>query len=202
MPRIRASSIKEHKELTRRQLLDSAQELFRIQGYEGTALGDVAALVGVGRTTIYEYFRDKEDLLASLVEETLPALIEDVVSSVSRGQPAGDQLAELASGMVEFVAIEPTLGVLLHTAVPSLSPDAQQRVRDAHEGLAAEFSRIYRTGVEDGDLRSLPPDVAGQFLQDLIMSAAKVLIRLPDPTTRLPEVRDAMRSVLLHGFSS
>ncbi|MFQ5967113.1 MAG: TetR/AcrR family transcriptional regulator [Acidimicrobiia bacterium] len=201
MPRIRAATIAEHKALTRTELLDAAEDLFSRHGYEATSLGDVAAFVGIGRTTVYEYFTDKEDLLASLVEERLPELIDQVVVGIPQRAPAADQLSELAVRMIEFVATEPTLGVLLHRAVPKLSEEAQERVRVAHEGLAREFGRVYRLGVEAGELRSVPKDLAGRLIQDIIMSAAKVLNEDPDPTSRMDEVSGAARTVLLHGLS-
>ncbi len=201
MPRIRAATIAEHKALTRLELLDAAEELFSHHGYEDTSLGDVAAYVGIGRTTVYEYFTDKEDLLASLVEERVPELIEEVLSGIPHTAPAPEQLSLLATRMIEFVATEPTLGVLLHRAVPKLSDAAQERVRSAHEGLAAEFGRIYSNGVRGGDLRNLPADLAGRLIQDIIMSAAKVLNEDRDPMRRMDEVAAATRAVLLHGFA-
>ncbi|HEY5578381.1 MAG TPA: TetR/AcrR family transcriptional regulator [Acidimicrobiia bacterium] len=201
MPRIRAASIAEHKALTRDELLDAAEVLFSRHGYEGSSLGDVAAFVGIGRTTVYEYFADKEDLLASLVEGRLPKLVEQVVEGIPQDAPPSKQLSELASRMIEFVATEPTLGVLLHRAVPKLSEGAQARVRAAHEGLAREFARVYRKGVQAGELRSMPPDLAGRLMQDLIMSAARVLNDDRDPSRRLEEVVNASVAVLLEGFT-
>ena len=201
MPRIRAATIAEHKVRTRTELLDAAEDLFSRHGYEATSLGDVAAFVGIGRTTVYEYFTDKEDLLASLVEERLPALVDEVVGGIPQDASTAEQLSELSARMIEFVATEPTLGVLLHRAVPKLSEDAQERVRVAHEGLAREFARIYRQGVQAGELRAVPPDLAGRLIQDVIMSAAKVLNDDRDPTRRLDEVAASTQAVLLHGLA-
>ncbi len=202
MPRIRAASIEQHKELTRQELLEAAEELIGLHGYEHVSLGDVAAAVGIGRTTVYEYFRDKEDLLATLVEETLPQTIDDMVSEIPADLPYRDRLAALAVRMVEFVATDPTLGLILHREVAKLSVEAQDRVAVAHRGLSGEFVSIYRGGVQAGELKSLPPDFVGRFLQDLIMSAANVLIDSPEPISRRDEVTEAMVSVLLDGIAT
>lgn len=202
MPRIRAANIEEHKELTRAQVLQEAERLFGESGYEDVALGDVAAAVGIGRTTLYDYFRDKEDLLATLVEETLPATIENLVQQIPDGLSWRERLAALSVAMVDFVATDPTLGLILHREVAKLSVEAQERVARAHRGLSAEFVTIYRNGVEYGELKALPYDLVGRFLQDLIMSAAKALIDSPDPAARRTEVTDAMVAVLLTGMGT
>lgn len=60
----------------------------------------------------------------------------------------------------------------------------------------------YRQGVEQGRLRPLSPDIAGRFINDLVMAAAKVLIAAPDPAARFPEVADALGEVLLYGLTA
>ena len=202
MPRIRAASIAEHKVITRALILEMAQELFATWGYEETSFGDIAAAVGIGRTTLYDYFTDKDDLLASLVEETLPPTIRRMVEQVPQDIPPAERLRLLVIRMVEFVALEPTLGLLLHREVPKLSASAQERVASAHQSLAREFIDTYRAGVEAGDLKRLPPGLAGRFLNDMTMSAAQVLIDSENPTEALPTIAEVMADLLFDGLST
>lgn len=202
MPRIRAGNIEEHKELTRGQILDAAQDLFSEHGYQETSLGDIAAFVGIGRTTLYEYFRDKEDLLASLVDETLPQVFADMAEQLDSDAPFIDQLAELTVRLTEWVVTDPTLGLLLHREVPRLSDATQERIRVAHENLSKEYARIYRGGVMGGEMRALPWDLAGRFVQDLVMSASKVLLDAEDPQVRMREVCDSMVDFLKNGIGA
>lgn len=201
MPRIRAGNIAEHKELTRSQVLDAAQRLFHDLGYQNTSLGDIAALVGIGRTTLYEYFSDKEDLVVSLVESELPKLLHRLVESIDPNVPYAEQLSALATGMVRFVATDPTLGVILHRDIPKLSRNAQLRVRDAHAEFMQAFGRIYTAGVGAGELRSIRPDLVARFLQDLIMSGGRYLMSQPRPADRMEEVTGALKEFLFHGLS-
>lgn len=200
MPRIRAASIAEHKVITRALILETAQELFGTWGYRDTSFGDIAAAVGIGRTTLYDYFADKDDLLASLVEETLPPTIKAMVEQVPSDLPPTERLHRLIASTVEFVALEATLGRLLHREVPKLSESAQQRVANAHQILAREFIDAYRAGVEAGTLKQLPPGLAGRFLNDMIMSAAQVLIDSDHPADDLATVTGAMSDLVFNGL--
>jgi AcrR family transcriptional regulator len=202
MPRIRAGNIEEHKELTRGQILEAAQDLFSEHGYQDTSLGDIAAFVGIGRTTLYEYFKDKEDLLASLVDETLPEVFQEMADQLDTSDSFLDQLADLAVRLTEWVVTDPTLGLLLHREVPRLSDTTQERIRVAHENLSKEYARIYRGGVMGGEMRALPWDLAGRFVQDVVMSASKVLLDSEDPQKRMREVCDAMVDFLKNGIGT
>src|SRR6516162_3614916 len=59
----------QEKQTLRQTILTAAGELFLEQGYERFSLRKVAERVGYSPTTIYLYFRDKDDLLFTVVEE-------------------------------------------------------------------------------------------------------------------------------------
>lgn len=197
MPKIRAASIDEHKELTRRSLLDAAWHLIDDAGTAEVPLGEVALLAGVGRTTFYDYFDDRDDVIASLVEEKLPDVIADLIDSVPEDLDTTVRLARLASRTVEFVATDRVFGLILHREVGRMGLEAQRRIRDSHGQLATELSSIYVKGVEEGVFRPMPGYLAGRLIQDTIMSAARALI---DDETRLAEVTEGVEAFLLGGL--
>lgn len=63
----------------RRRILDAARRVFARRGFAATRMSDVATQAKVGKGTLYEYFRGKEELFANLVltvaREALEALI-------------------------------------------------------------------------------------------------------------------------------
>ncbi|HUP14669.1 MAG TPA: TetR/AcrR family transcriptional regulator [Acidimicrobiia bacterium] len=198
MPRIRASSIEEHKVLTRRQILEAARTLLAETGNSDLNLGDLAAVAGIGRTTLYEYFRDRDDLVASLVEDALPGVIAGLVGQMDRRKSPDELLLDLAELVVEFVATDPVLGVILHREVPRLGSNAQDRIRLAHTDLSAAMMGTYQSAEAAGRFRSIAPDLAGRLIQDTIMSFARSVIMAPD---RLPEIRAELRSFLQGGLT-
>ena len=201
MPRIKASTIEEHRQNTRRALFSAAHDLFGRLGYSGTTLGDIADHAGIGRTTFYDYYVDKDDLLASLVEESLPQVFETMIRDIPGHLPRRQQLAALAVSMVEFVATDPVFGVILHQDVPRLSPEAQRRIAATHRNLITEFARIYGEGVREGEFRQMPFDLAGHFMIDVVMSGARTMLRSEEPKQRFHEVADETVAFLLGGLS-
>jgi AcrR family transcriptional regulator len=199
MPRIRAASIPEHKAMTRRQILDATRDLLAATGTADFDLAELAANVGIGRTTLYEYFRDRDDLIASLVEEELPEVIADLTSAVPAGTSPDQQLLRLAELTVEFVATDPVLGLILHREVPRLGPNAQDRIRMAHTDLSASLIGLYLNAVAAGTFRPVAPDLAGRLIHDLTMSAARSVIAAPE---RLSEVAANLRQFLARGFAA
>lgn len=196
MPRIRAASIDEHKEQTRRALLDAAWRVIADAGTAEVPLGEIALCAGIGRTTFYDYFDDRDDVIASLVEQELPGVIAELIESVPDGAVA-ERLAALTTATVEFVATDPVFGIILHREVGRMSLEAQERIRRSHADLAHELAGLYKTGAEQGIFRPLPPYLAGRLIQDTIMSAARTLIDDPD---RRNAVTSGVREFLLGGL--
>ena len=197
MPKIRAASIDEHKELTRRSLLDAAWRIIDEAGTAEVPLGEIALGAGVGRTTFYDYFDDRDDVIASLVEEKLPDVIAELIDSVPDELETEQRLAKLASATVEFVATDRVFGVILHREVGRMGTEAQERIKESHAELATELASIYRVGVSQGVFRPMPAYLVGRLIQDTIMSAARVLI---DDDSRREEVTEGVEAFLLGGL--
>jgi AcrR family transcriptional regulator len=65
---------------TREAILAAAYERFGTYGYQRTTVADVAEAAGVSVGTVYQYFRDRSDLVAALVRRA--------VRVIAAGEPA------------------------------------------------------------------------------------------------------------------
>jgi hypothetical protein len=59
---------------------------------------------------------------------------------------------------------------------------------------------LYEEGVVAREFREMPADLAGRFIQDTIMSAARSVISARDPQERTPMVILHLRQFLLGGL--
>jgi len=59
------------RELTRRNLLDAAAQVFAREGFHGASLDDIAAAAGFTKGAVYSNFKSKDDLFLALLEHHL-----------------------------------------------------------------------------------------------------------------------------------
>jgi TetR/AcrR family fatty acid metabolism transcriptional regulator len=74
----------------RKRILQAAVKVFARKGYFAAKVAEIAAKAGVADGTIYLYFRNKEDILVSLFDESMAlhlARLKDELRTV-RGAPA------------------------------------------------------------------------------------------------------------------
>ena len=189
------------REETRNALFDAALESFASYGFRETTHADIAAEVGIGRTTFYEYFESTEDLLVQLVEERLPVVVAEIVDSLSAQDEPRERMRELAIRTVEFVGTD-HLGLMLHTESMTLSDDAKMRVAVAHAGLVGAFTAAFSDGVEAGVFRDLPLRVAGQLMFQTVMGAGRAIMDAEDPESQVHETAGIAVEFLIRGLSA
>ncbi len=182
-------------------MFDAARDLIADIGYSEMSHADITAAVGIARTTFYEHFTSKEDLLIQLVRRDLPSTVEDILAAVDADLPPDVRLWQLAEKMVEFVGTD-HMGLILHTEVPRLSPEAQRGIAEAHEGLASEFAAVYRAGVEQGLFAAYPPRLAGRMIEQIIMTGGKVVMDSPDPATQVGAIAKDAATMLVSALSA
>lgn len=182
-------------------MLDAAKELIAEIGYGEMSHSDITAAVGMGRTTFYEHFSSKEDILIALVRRDLPPLTVDILQSVDASLPPDDRLAQLTYEMVRFVGTD-HIGLILHTEVPRLSPEAQRDIADAHAGIADEFTSIYRTGVEHGLFRMITPSLAGRMMEQIVMTGGKVVMNAVDPAGEVDAIASETSKIMISALAA
>jgi len=179
--------------------VEAAGEIFARLGYSATTHADLAAAAGIGRTTFYEYFDSKEEVLIHLVESAIPELSNEIFAGLEDLEPA-EQLSTLVVRMIEFVGTDP-LGLILHTEVPRLPDEVQRRMAAAHAPLSRQFAHVYRGGVDDGSFVEMDPKLAAHLIYESIMTAGRVLKATADPKQHVHRIAEAASGFVMRGFA-
>ena len=177
-------------------MLDAARELIAEIGYASMSHADITAAVGMGRTTFYEHFSSKEDLLIELVRRDLPPLTVEIVTSIDHDAAPDERLHELSVKMVSFVGTD-HIGLILHTEMPRLSGEAQRAIAEAHGGVAREFTAVYNAGVEADIFRQMPTRLVGRMMEAIIMTGGRLVMDSPDPGAEVESIATDTADILV-----
>lgn len=72
--------------LSSQRIRDIALELFTKKGYEGASLADIAELVGIKKSSIYNHYKSKDDLFLTICETSSQADIASIKSFFEKNQ--------------------------------------------------------------------------------------------------------------------
>jgi AcrR family transcriptional regulator len=180
------------------RIIDAALEEYGQQGWSGFTMDGVARRAGVGKSTVYLRWQDKDSLLTAAVHSSSHAL-----GMVDTGSMRGD-LEELAANMMRHFR-EPagwaTLRITIDTA------GATQRLGTFAEEVTDQFrefaDRIVRRAIERGEV---PADLDSRLIADCVYGPVVIqslAARLERRTLEDPEVEERVAEivdVVLHGL--
>jgi AcrR family transcriptional regulator len=142
------------------QILLTAARLFRLYGYHGTSMQDLAEALGLQRGSLYHYIESKEEILYTLMKEAIETFIRQVEPIVLSSQPAAQRLRNaVAAHLRVLVSLTDAVAVFLHE-LKALGSSNQQHIvalRDHYEGL---YRKLLAEGIADGSFRPIEPKVA------------------------------------------
>jgi len=82
------------KDFNRETILKIAQEIFSKYGYKKTTLDDIANAVRKGKSSLYYYFKSKEDLFQAVIMKEVEVLARELDKVVNRNTDPVDKLRD------------------------------------------------------------------------------------------------------------
>lgn len=176
------------KTRTRRQILDVAANILEREGAHAVSTRSVAAAAGIRAASLYQFFEDKDGLLAALAGHAFDLYLAGKHALT----PTDDPVADMRQGWdmhVEFGLRHPAFYLLMFgTDQPGRRPPAAAQ---AHDLLLGFLDRVAAAG----RLR-VPPARAAQLCMAAVTGATLVLIGTP-AADRDPEISPRMRDILI-----
>lgn len=103
----------QNKTQTRRKLmLDTALELFREVGFEAASMSQIAARVGGSKTTLYNYFSSKEELLLEAMLASAKQYAEEVRQLLQESDDFSTQLHRFVYSLIKLINAPETTQIL------------------------------------------------------------------------------------------
>ena len=134
-------------ELSRNRILDAATEIAAERGYDGTSIGAVSAKCGLPASSIYWHFKDKDDLIAAVIERSFANWLQ--VWQLPKEVVARDRLVEAAVRTAKAVSDSPDflrLGLMLALERRPVEPRARamfvQVRQQAFEALSSSIGEL------------------------------------------------------------
>ncbi|MFG2019127.1 TetR/AcrR family transcriptional regulator [Actinomadura geliboluensis] len=94
----------QHGEQSRQRILDATVEIAAERGYEGTSIALVSERSGLPRSSIYWHFRDKDDLLAAVIERSYHLWRDRLFAAASARTLGPDRAAGLREAFAALAA--------------------------------------------------------------------------------------------------
>ena len=132
-------------ELSRERILDAATEIAAERGYEGTSIALVSAKCGLPASSIYWHFKDKDDLIAAVIERSFGRWLSawqvpDEGTAKERTVGFAVQVAKALLDSPDFIR----LGLMLALERRPVEPRARAMFLQARAQAFFQLTQLFR----------------------------------------------------------
>jgi AcrR family transcriptional regulator len=180
------------------RVADTARELFAERGYQQVTMEDIAVSLGMARTTLYDYFKSKEEILY--------ALIEQHVAVGSEPPPPGslpNRLAVCMAGSLRRLGTNFDLYRILFTEHPVLGDELGGRLQEWQQLVLGTVQDAIHQAMDAGEYSPRGGPEAALFMYQALLSQRlnSLLLAGPDGVRHLDPEAEAgsLVELLIHG---
>lgn len=147
------------KEKRRSDIIDAAEKIFFLKGYEDSTVDDIAELAELSKGTIYVYFNSKEEILQEVVHRGHGVLMEVFKEAAGAHETGIDRVAAIGNAYTKFSREHSDYLEIL------LSYHGEYRMSVDEDNPLSVLVRAIKSGIDDGSIRSsLDPVKTGIIL--------------------------------------
>lgn len=168
----------EKDDVISREIITAAQEVFRRDGYIKVTMQDIAKIVGKGRSTIYYYFKNKQEVFEAVVIFEFSTIYDKASAEMTKSKTFSQNLLEYNNlKLKEVIKLLKVYSSLLDDMRenPKLIHDVK-RLLDANE--ASLFKQLLFWGVLNKDIGEMPVHEMDYLAQSLVTALSSLELEL------------------------
>jgi AcrR family transcriptional regulator len=174
------------------RIIQGASPLFFSNGVRSMTMSDVARSLGISKRTLYEAFRDKEELLEACIDAHVKRM-DDEMEALAAGP---ENIIDIVMRMYAMQLRE--VGDLQRSVVHDLKkyhPALYRKIQSRQSHVPAAFTALLDRGVDEGLIRD---DLNFEIMLWLIKAQFKALVEDAFLPTNKYTIDEFSRAILLN----
>jgi AcrR family transcriptional regulator len=170
------------KESRRENIVNAAEKIIQVKGFEGMTMDDVAVIAELGKGTIYLYFKNKTDLYHAVVCRGLRLLKNIFEKTIKKKATGIENLIAIGQAYYNFCFDYPLhFNAMMHQEVLEVEWEKHveyEGVRCCEEVINQIFAlmaELVGKGIKDGSIR---PDLQPQKLTILLWAQTTGVLKM------------------------
>jgi AcrR family transcriptional regulator len=190
--------MQQRSEETRNHILEAAQRLFSLNGYDATGVAEICQAAGVSKGAFYHHFPSKQAIFMDLLENWL-AVMDDGLQAISQGEQDVPhilmQMTEILTAV--FQTADGRLPMFLEYWLQASRDEAISKATIApYRHYQEFFTALVQRGMDEGSFRDVDPQITAQTLVALAMGLLLQGLLIPHGANWPQAPRQCMQIIL------
>jgi AcrR family transcriptional regulator len=199
------ASIKE--DLIQEEILQAAKRLFAVHGLAKVTMDDVAKAIGKGRSSLYYYYKSKDEIFDAVVKIEIKEMLETLEQAVDAETTVKNKIQAFVSA--KFIMLREK-GSFFNAIKVGMDADTLtdfNKNKVAYHNLimkleSAVFTRIFTEGIRRREIKAIDKKDMGSLIYILLSSIRGLRneMNLPDNLRKPEPVIARFVQLVMHGL--
>ncbi len=183
--------------LTDEEIDRRRHEVFRLalpvmmqKGFSETSMREIADAAGIGKSTLYDYFRSKDEVLLFVLEEEMESLYDGALEISIQPLPAIEKLHKIMKQELEIILQNKEFFLQITLEAQKLGMHSQKRVLQLRYTYQDLIRSVIDQGVAEGSFRKVNSLLVARMLINTMSNVVYTTRPTGTPEEMLNEVFD------------
>jgi len=150
------------EEITRRrsEIIPAAIQVILQKGFLETSMREIAAAAGVGKSTLYDYFPSKDEILIAYVMEEVEHMTAQAQAIIAQDLSATEKFRRIWRNQMEYMLANKLVYLKISFEAQRLNQESQQRIQARRHAYQDMLCELVEEGIRKGEFRPVNPLLA------------------------------------------
>ena len=163
---------KEEQARRRKEIFDASVHLFLDKGFNETSMNEIAQAAGMGKSTLYDYFKSKDEILVSYYADEITKITERGYEITRLDIPVSEKLKMIMETHLAYLLDNKHFHLRLSSETQRLSSDSQQFIHSQRKTYRELLQGLIEDGIRAGEFRPINTRFAARCIYTLLSIAA------------------------------
>jgi AcrR family transcriptional regulator len=182
----------------RHEIFHKVVNVFLKKGFQETSMREIAEAAGLGKSTLYDYFKTKDEILVYFFEDQMNDLIEGAQKIAVQNCSADGRLRQIMEKYAEDFQANKSLFLKLSMESQRLGPESQKQIQKRRHAYQDLIRALIDEGIREGVFRKMNALLAAR----LLVSAMAPVIFGSRPSGSPEEMMKETLDIFLKGIKA
>jgi TetR/AcrR family fatty acid metabolism transcriptional regulator len=186
----------------RKEILQAAEKVFAEKGFFQTTMSEIAEVAEFGTGTLYKYFKSKEELYFTLIDEQVEELHRLVKAELSQKTSAMERIKKVLGLQFEFIEKNRNFFRIYISERSrfewNVKDDFGKGIHNKMVAYIKILAQVIRGGVKGGEFKPIDPMDSAHALVGIVNSFVFEWLISPEPYPLISKM-DTVLEIFLRG---
>jgi AcrR family transcriptional regulator len=148
----------------RHEIFHRVVNVFLKKGFQETSMREIAESAGLGKSTLYDYFKTKDEILVYFFEDHLGDLAEEAQEIAVQNSAADKRLRQIMEKYIENLQANKNLFMKLSLESQRLRLESQKQIQEKRHAYQDLIRTLIDEGIREGVFRKVNSLLAARLL--------------------------------------